>query len=356
MSDFDIVKASPAQVRDGARIIYEAFKEQYGAVQVASFPNPEAVEIILFSGYVHDDCCEVITAVDRSSKQVIGINILWTYDGVAAIGPVAVDMKIQAKGIGRRMMDHAIQVAKERFHCTSIRLQHLTSVARSFGLYAAIGFKVQEMVHVLEGWLLEDSSDHGLTFRVMTEEDFVAIDEAHKAALGHSRLNELRISMALMKAGVPARTCMIALDREDKLVAFTSGFISMGFSLARSPAALRALYVAWCKHIKPLVPTASATTATTPAAAAATASTEALPSTESKEPPQLLQPQPLSAAFVPSVSVCSMRQPGLLQGLLKCGLRVAKQWNLMAMGEYQHPAKIAADGQQEWVYGPNALY
>ncbi|HET6863216.1 MAG TPA: GNAT family N-acetyltransferase, partial [Pyrinomonadaceae bacterium] len=84
------------------KICYHAFKQISDAHNFRpDFPNEQAG--IEFTQALLDSP-HVFSVVVEDDGKVIGANHLWEYDAIRAVGPITVDPRAQAKGIGRILM------------------------------------------------------------------------------------------------------------------------------------------------------------------------------------------------------------------------------------------------------------
>jgi predicted N-acetyltransferase YhbS len=79
---------------------------------------------------------------------IVGMAWLHQRRPVATIGPVAVDPRVQGRGIGRLLIERCIEAAGPRI--PQVRLVHESFNARSLGLYLRTGFRVVSPLVELE--------------------------------------------------------------------------------------------------------------------------------------------------------------------------------------------------------------
>jgi len=79
---------------------------------------------------------------------IVGMAWLHQRRPVATIGPVAVDPRVQGRGIGRLLVERCIEAAGPRI--PQVRLVHESFNARSLGLYLRTGFRVVSPLVELE--------------------------------------------------------------------------------------------------------------------------------------------------------------------------------------------------------------
>ena len=170
-------------------IVYEAIRaiaEQHGFV--ADFPSVEFGADML-TELLADPAIYSVVA-ETSDGQVIGSNFLWEGDTIAGIGPTTVDPTAQNRSVGRRLMEHVLQRAREKRYA-GVRLVQAAYNSCSLGLYTKLGFNVREPLANLQGQPL------GLTIpnrivRSVVEADLAACNQICYSIHGHDRAGELK--------------------------------------------------------------------------------------------------------------------------------------------------------------------
>ena len=100
------------------------------------FPAPE-IAVQLFSHlFSRPDIHSVVAEMDG---RVIGSNFLWEHTVIAGVGPITVDPAVQNGTVGRRLMEHVVERAREN-HFAGIRLVQAAYHNRSLSLYTKLGF------------------------------------------------------------------------------------------------------------------------------------------------------------------------------------------------------------------------
>jgi GNAT superfamily N-acetyltransferase len=90
--------------------------------------------------------------VAEQNGRVIGSIFMDERSSVVGIGPLTVDPEAQDGGIGRLLMQHALDRCAER-GAPGVRLVQTAYHYRSLALYARLGFQVREPLSVLQGEL-----------------------------------------------------------------------------------------------------------------------------------------------------------------------------------------------------------
>jgi GNAT superfamily N-acetyltransferase len=133
---------------------------------------------------------------------------------IAGIGPVTVDPAAQDQGVGRLLMEAALERERER-GSVGIRLVQTAYHYRSLALYAKLGFVIREPLSVLQG-TPPALSIPGLGIRPAHEADLAACDELCARVHGHDRGGELRDAIAAGTATV--------VERPERISAYATGF------------------------------------------------------------------------------------------------------------------------------------
>jgi GNAT superfamily N-acetyltransferase len=276
--DIRMRPATPGDVEVCGRIIYEAFKGIAGRHNFRpDFPSADA-GARLAQLFIGDPA--VFGVVAESRGRVVGSNFLSEWDPVGGVGPITVDPEVQARGVGRQLMEAVLERARG---AAGVRLVQDSFNAASLALYAGLGFEVREPLALVEGRPGgEVPADYEV--RPMSAEDRGAAAELCERVHGFARAGELR-SLA------PALRPFVAV-RGGRVRAYASAPNSwpLGHAVAEGEEDLRALLAG---------------------AAARTG-----------EPLSFLLPT---------------RQAGLFRWCLGEGMRVVKTMTLMATGEYREP-------------------
>ena len=170
-------------------ILYEAFRTI--AVQRGFTPDFPSAEFgaDMLTELLADPAIYSVVA-ETSDGQVIGSNFLWEGDTIAGIGPTTVDPTAQNRSVGRRLMEHVLQRAREKRYA-GVRLVQAAYNSCSLGLYTKLGFNVREPLANLQGQPL------GLTIpnrivRSVVEADLAACNQICYGIHGHDRAGELK--------------------------------------------------------------------------------------------------------------------------------------------------------------------
>jgi GNAT superfamily N-acetyltransferase len=259
------------------KFVYEAFKgiaEQHNFP--LDFPTVEAGLGFANMWISHPQ----IYGVAAENGEFVGSNFLTEFDPIRGVGPITVNPNLQAKGVGRKLMQAVIERGKD---AAGIRLVQSAYNTRSMSLYASLGFDVKEPLAQMEGKPKGEISS-GVTIRRMTSDDLAECAELCKRVHGFERTGELSLCLQGFKPFVAVR--------EGKIVAYVST-VSM-WHLNHGVAETE-------RDMQDLLVGASA---------------------ELGEPVSLLLPT---------------RQATFHRWALQSGLRMVQPLSLMSMGEYHEP-------------------
>src|SRR3954469_494497 len=148
MSSSSIVlrNPTPADVPECARIVYEAFKcfhERHGFTP--DIPSVDMARQFLGMMATHPRMWGVVA---ESEGRIVGSNFLDERDPIRGVGPITVDPAVQARGVGKRLM----QAVMERGRGSAgIRLVQDAFNAVSMSLYTSLGFEAKEPLALVRG-------------------------------------------------------------------------------------------------------------------------------------------------------------------------------------------------------------
>ena len=280
----------PGDADECARILYEAFGAVHDHYRFPrDFPTLEAATQLASAFIAHPTIWGVVA---ESDGRIVGSNFLDERGPITGLGPITVDPDAQRQGIGRRLMDAAMERGAG---ARGVRLLQDSFNMQSLALYASLGFEVKEPTVVMTG-TSSSGPTAGIDVRPLAEAD---LDECERLCLsvhGFERTNELRDAIQ-----VPVLSPFVAV-RDGRITAY-------------------------------------ATTLTFFPAAHGVAETE--------EDMCALIAGALAADEAPASFLLPTRQAGLFRWCLSAGLRPAKPMTYMSLGEYREP-----DGC--WI--PSVLY
>jgi predicted N-acetyltransferase YhbS len=211
------------------RICHAAFKsiaEQHGFPP--DFPTPEVATGLLTHLLSRPDVHGVTAEADG---EVIGSNFLWEGDRVAGIGPITVIPDRQNGAVGRKLMEAVLSRAQQKGFA-SVRLVQAAYHARSLSLYTKLGFVSREPLVAMQGSPLGISLP-GHVVRPATTEDDEAIDALCARTHGHDRSGETAYAIQQGSA--------LVVERERRIVGYTTGVGFFGHSVSETADAMKAL-------------------------------------------------------------------------------------------------------------------
>jgi predicted N-acetyltransferase YhbS len=268
-----------ADTENSARVIYSAFRGIADRHNFPyDFPSEESAMGMAQMAIGSPDIYGFV-AEDENGK-FLGSNFLWEHDAIKGVGPITVDPDIQAKGVGRRLMEAVIERGK---NAPGIRLVQDAFNTASMSLYASLGFEVVEPLVIIEGNPISESSSN-IQVRPLEEKDLGECAELYRKIHGFDRKNELKQIARMFPAFVAVR--------ENRIVAYATAPImwQLNHAIAETTGDMQALLAGAARQLG----------------------------------------QPLSF-LLPT------RQAELFRWCLSQKLRVIKPMTLMAMGSYQEP-------------------
>jgi hypothetical protein len=217
----------------------------------------------------------VVAEVDG---RVVGSAFLKEYHPVGSIGPVTVLPRLQGAQVGRLMMEHLLERARDA-GLAGTRLVQAAYNTQSFALYTKLGFALREMLACLHGNPIA-SRIRGYPVAAGTEEDIQECDRLCVRLHGYSRIEDL---LEALQVGA-----LTVVEREGRISGYSTGAHFRGHTIAETNEDAKALVAA----------------------------AEELPE------PGLLMPA---------------RNGSLLRWALDHGLRITQPLSLMTLGFYQEP-------------------
>lgn len=274
--DVVIRPATAQDVAACADICYRAFSAINAAHNFPSdVPVPEAAIGIISACFSTPGFYCVVA---ESNDRILGSNCLDERSIIHGIGPITVDPNTQNKGVGRKLMEAALERSRQR-GAAGVRLVQAAFHNRSLSLYASLGFDVCEPIEVMQGRTHERSIP-GCTVRPATVADLAACNALSHRVHGFDRGTEL--AQAVQGGGA------LVVERGDRITAYASHLAFFGHTTAESNQDLQALIC----------------------------------SVDSFGGPGILVPS---------------RNAGLFRWCLSNGLRVVEPMTLMSMGLYNQP-------------------
>jgi GNAT superfamily N-acetyltransferase len=139
----------------------------------------------------------------EADGRLVGSNFVDERNVIAGIGPVSVDPDDQNEGVGRALMDAALQRCRER-GVPGVRLVQAGYHMRSLSLYLKLGFEAREHLSCLQGDPIGEAVA-GSAVRAATPADLAACNRLCRATHGFERGAELADAVARGSARVVER-------------------------------------------------------------------------------------------------------------------------------------------------------
>lgn len=280
-----IVPITPEHAEAAGRIAYEAFKDiadRHGFEP--AFPSPEFATLVVrlliqtegLSSYLY-----------LEGGEPAAINFGDERDEVVGVGPVAVGLAHQGKGLGRAVMEAMLDSAG-RNGFRSVRLLQAAYNVISFSLYANLGFDVKDALVYFAGSPPPDEVPSGRV-REGTAGDLDALDALCRDVLHYSRRRDIE-RMATFASPV-------VVERSGRVVAYCCRFPGeeaiLGHGVAVDADAMRDLLIGAHR-----------------------------------------------IAGAPLRVTIPVSQPEAVRWCLSCGLRVKEMGTYMVRGEYEAPSGL----------------
>ncbi len=208
-----VVREALAQDTDScARIFYDAFEsiatQHNFPVEPPSrdFTHFKVLEMLSSDGFVG--------FVAERDGELLGSAFVDERAAIAGIGPVTVDPAAQDDGIGRALMEAALDRERDR-GIAGVRLVQTAYHYRSLALYAKLGFIVREPLSVLHGTPPAISMP-GRGVRAASDADLARCSELCVRVHGHDRTRELQDAVTAGTARV--------VERPNGVCGYATGF------------------------------------------------------------------------------------------------------------------------------------
>jgi len=222
----------PAETADAAvcgEIAYRAFQT---LADYHSFPRPypsAEVAVGLLSQLLVNPGFYGIVA--EREGRIVGSNFVDERASIAGIGPITVDPEVEARGIGRSLMQAVVGHLADR-NVAGIRLVQAAYNNRSLCLYTTMGFQTREPLSVMQGPALEVKFA-GYDVRPAAETDIAACNLLCRRVHGFDRAVELRDAIAAQTAKV--------VEHLGQITGYATGAGSSGHAVAGTNQDLKAL-------------------------------------------------------------------------------------------------------------------
>jgi predicted N-acetyltransferase YhbS len=227
-----IRKARPEDAPACGRICYAAF----GTINAAhgfphEMPSEDAAAGLLTKAFSHPGFWCVVA---EQNGRIVGSNCMDERSAIFGIGPITVDPNVQNHGVGRRLMEAALDRSRER-RVLSVRLLQAAFHNRSLSLYTKLGFDAREPMSVMQGQPLRFSIE-GCAVRPAAMGDLDAANHVCQLVHGHNRSGELSDAITLGTARV--------VERHGRITGYATGFGYFAHAVGESNLDLQALIAA----------------------------------------------------------------------------------------------------------------
>lgn len=222
-------KANPKDAPICGQICYKAFSSisrSHGFDP--DFPSPEVTTGLLSMLFSHPD---FFCVVSETESGIVGSNCLDERAIVAGLGPITVDPDRQNRGAGRKLMQAAMDRARER-GAAGVRLVQAAFHNRSLSLYAGLGFEVREPLSCMQGRTLQRLVP-GCVVRPARPQDVESCDVLARRVHGFDRAKELAEAIQQGTA--------IVVERENRITGYASALAFFGHATAETNPDLMAL-------------------------------------------------------------------------------------------------------------------
>ena len=212
-----------------AVVCYQAFKtinESHGFEP--DFPSPERPATLLASVFADPGFFSVVA---ESGGRIVGSNCMDERAPIAGIGPITVDPGVQNRGIGRLLMQAALDRAALRGH-SGVRLVQAAFHLRSLSLYTSLGFEVREPLACLQGRTRLRILP-GCAVRPATASDLGAANLLCRQVHGFERAAELSEAVQ--------RGTAVVVERGGRITGYASSLARYGHAAAETNLDLQAL-------------------------------------------------------------------------------------------------------------------
>lgn len=275
----ELVPAGAQHFDELSGICHRAFDTLHQRHSVHRDVPTEEVGRLIIGGVLHRP--DYVGAVALESGRIVGSNFLLLADEVCGLGPITVDPAVQARGVGRMLMQWAIDEARRRRGgSVSVRLFQEAVNTASLSLYTRVGFRWRDSAALMYPRPAEADDP---TIRPMTGADVAEVGRLSARFHGSSRAND---TARLLEMGLPA----FVRSREGRIVGYQVATL-FGHASGETVGDLLALASQTARHVPP----------------------------------------PMSVVIVP------MSQTTLFESALAAGFRVAKVLNAMSLGAFESP-------------------
>lgn len=214
------------------QICYDAFSTISAAHGFpCDFPGPEVSTGVLSMMFSTPGFYGVVA---ESGGRILGSNVLVEQAMIQGVGPITIDPRLQNAGLGRKLMQAAIDRANQN-GAAGMRLVQAAFHNRSLSLYVSLGFDIREPLSCMQGRTRERSIP-GCVVRSAQPADEVACNALSRRVHGFDRGVELAQAIQQGTARV--------VERGGRVTGYTTHLGFFGHSTAESNVDLQSLLAA----------------------------------------------------------------------------------------------------------------
>jgi len=182
----ELIPAEPKHRAELARICHLAFDTLHERHRVHRDVPTEEVGGLIIGGVLHRP--DYAGAVAVENGRVVGSNFLLLADDVCGVGPITVDPAVQSRGVGRLLMQWAIDEARRRRGGRPhVRLFQEAVNTTSLALYSRLGFRWRDSAALMQP---QPADTDDPTVRPMTADDLPHVGRLSAQHYGSSRAND----------------------------------------------------------------------------------------------------------------------------------------------------------------------
>jgi GNAT superfamily N-acetyltransferase len=183
-----IRRAEAADAAKCGAILYSAFQKVADEHNFPpDFPSVEVAIDVVSMLLAHPGFYGLVA---QDNDRIVGSNFADQRSSIAGIGPISIDPQVQDQGIGRKLMEAAIDQLASTNVC-GIRLVQSAYNNRSLALYTRLGFQTREPLSVIQGPAL-NIKFAGYDVRPAGEADIATCNHLCRRVHGFERGAELR--------------------------------------------------------------------------------------------------------------------------------------------------------------------
>lgn len=191
-------------------------------------PNPQAAIGVLSMMFSNPGFYCVVAEHDG---RIVGSNCLDERSLIRGLGPITIDPSVQNLGVGRKLMQTAMDRANDQ-GAAGVRLVQAAFHNRSLSLYTSLGFDIREPLSCVQGQTLERNIP-GCTVRPAKPDDLNACNALSHQVHGFDRGVDLAQAIEQGTARV--------VEREGRVTGYTTHLAFFGHSTAETNVDLQAL-------------------------------------------------------------------------------------------------------------------